>query len=82
MTMATNKNLLNCPPLRFPNFSDPWQQITLGDIGKYIRGLTYSSDDVTEGIDVAVMRSNNIQDGKKLNYHTEVVYVSILPTDE
>ncbi|WP_167620638.1 restriction endonuclease subunit S [Porphyromonas levii] len=33
--MTTNNNpLLNCPPLRFPEFSDPWQQTTLGAIGE------------------------------------------------
>ncbi|MDN4754325.1 restriction endonuclease subunit S [Porphyromonadaceae bacterium W3.11] len=33
--MATNNNpLLNCPPLRFPEFSDPWQQTTLGEVAE------------------------------------------------
>ena len=34
MTMATNTHLLNCPPLRFPEFSDPWQTTILGEVAE------------------------------------------------
>ena len=38
MTMATNNNpLLNCPPLRFPDFSDPWKKTTLGEVAEFIQ---------------------------------------------
>lgn len=38
MTMATNNNpLLNCPPLRFPEFSDPWKKTTLGEVAEFIQ---------------------------------------------
>ena len=36
--MATNNNpLLNCPPLRFPEFSDPWKKTTLGEVAEFIQ---------------------------------------------
>ncbi|ALA93617.1 restriction endonuclease S subunit [Porphyromonas gingivalis AJW4] len=32
--MATNNKILNCPPLRFPEFADEWKQTTLGEIAE------------------------------------------------
>ncbi len=34
MAMATNAHLLNCPPLRFPEFNDEWKQTTLGEVAE------------------------------------------------
>ncbi len=42
--------------------------LRLGDVGSYIRGLTYSSDDVVEYNSTLVMRSNNIVNGSLLDY--------------
>lgn len=71
--MATNNNpLLNCPPLRFPEFSDPWQQTTLGEIGAYLRGVTYSSSDISQ-YGIPIMRATNINSGTTLNYTSDVV---------
>lgn len=42
--------------------------IRLGDIGSYIRGLTYSSNDVVEQNGTFIMRSNNIVNGCSLVY--------------
>nr|WP_026215604.1 restriction endonuclease subunit S [Porphyromonas levii] len=52
--MTTNNNpLLNCPPLRFPEFSDPWQQTTLGELLEFFptnslswEQLNYSSGNI------------------------------------
>ena len=51
-------------------------KIRLGDIGSYIRGLTYSNDDVVEQDGVFVMRSNNIINGSSLDYQHNIVSVN------
>ena len=48
----------------------------LGDVGIYIRGLTYSSNDVVEQKGTIVMRSNNIINGSLLDYDNNVVRVN------
>ena len=48
-------------------------KIRLRDVGSYIRGLTYSSDDVVESNGIFVMRSNNIINGSSLDYHNNIV---------
>lgn len=47
----------------------------LGDVGSYIRGLTYSSNDVVERNGTFVMRSNNIVNSSSLDYYNNVVSV-------
>lgn len=51
-------------------------KICLGDIGSYVRGLTYSSDDIVEQNGIYVMRSNNIVNGSSLDYYNNVVSVN------
>ena len=50
--------------------------LRLGDVGSYIRGLTYSSDDVVEYNSTLGMRSNNIVNGSLLDYQNNVVSVN------
>ena len=50
--------------------------LQLGDVGSYIRGLTYSSNDVVEDNGTLVMRSNNIVNGSPLDYKGDVVSVN------
>ena len=50
--------------------------LRLGDVGSYIRGLTYSSNDVVENDGTLVMRSNNIVNGSPLDYKRDVVSVN------
>ena len=50
--------------------------LQLGDVGSYIRGLTYSSNDVVENNGILVMRSNNIVNGSPLDYKGDVVSVN------
>ena len=52
------------------------RMIILGDIGSYIRGLTYSSNDVVEQNGTFIMRSNNIVNGCSLDYYNDVVSVN------
>ena len=55
--------------------------LKLGDIGSFIRGLTYSSEDVTEDINATtVIRANNLNYGNNVNKE-DVVYVSKKPTE-
>ena len=50
--------------------------LQLGDVGSYIRGLTYNSNDVVEQGNVLVMRSNNIINGSSLDYNNNIVSVN------
>ena len=79
--MAKNHKIAKCPPLRFPQFNDQWKQTTLGEIGTYIRGLTYNSDDV-QGSGYIVVRANNITEGKAINFDTELVQVRVVPSTQ
>ncbi|PDP80446.1 hypothetical protein CLI72_09040 [Porphyromonas gingivalis] len=67
--------------MRFPEFADEWKQTTLGEIGTYIRGLTYNSDDV-QGSGYIVVRANNITEGKAINFDTELVQVRVVPSTQ
>jgi type I restriction enzyme S subunit len=51
-------------------------KIQLGDVGIYIRGLTYSTNDVVEQKGTIVMRSNNIDNGSLLDYNNNIVRVN------
>ena len=48
----------------------------LSDVGSFVRGLTYSSDDVVEENGTLVMRSNNIVNGSPLDYKNNIVRVN------
>lgn len=52
------------------------EKLQLNDVGSYIRGLTYSSNDVVEHGGTIVMRSNNIINGSLLDYNNNVVFVN------
>jgi len=60
-----------------------WNTIRLGDIGYFIRGLTYSGTDITEeNGKTIVLRSNNIVEGKNVNFVSDIVRVNINITKE
>ena len=49
------------PKLRFVGFEGEWEEVKLGEIGCFYRGITYGSESVSkEGL--LVLRSSNIQD--------------------
>ena len=52
------------------------EKLQLNDVESYIRGLTYSSNDVVEHGGTLVMRSNNIVNGSLLDYNNNVVFVN------
>lgn len=53
-----------------------YDNLRLGDVGSYSRGLTYNSNDVVECTGTLVMRSNNIVNGSSLDYKNNVVSVN------
>jgi len=55
--------------------------LKLGDIGSFVRGLTYSNEDITEDINATtVIRANNLNYGNNVNKE-DVVYVNKKPTE-
>ena len=53
------------------------QEFKLRDVGKFIRGLTYSTDDVTDCKNgTIVIRANNLAYGEEVNENDDVVYVN------
>ena len=52
------------------------ERLQLDNVGSYIRGLTYCSNDVVEHGGTLVMRSNNIVNGSLLDYNNNVVFVN------
>ncbi|MCB5052139.1 restriction endonuclease subunit S [Streptococcus mutans] len=51
------------PKLRFPGFTDAWEQRKLGEVAEIKRGLTYKPSDVSES-GVRVLRSSNIDEDR------------------
>ena len=57
--------------------------VTLGDNGVFIRGLSYSSSDVTDHVEMTgVIRSNNLESGHPVDTDTDVVFVRKKPSKE
>ena len=55
--------------------------LKLGEVGSFVRGLTYSSEDVTEDINATTLiRANNLNYGNNVN-NEDVVYVNKKPTE-
>ena len=64
--MGKNSTInINTPHLRFPGFTGEWKEKTLGEVGVFVRGLSYNKGEVTQNrASTLVLRSNNIiQDG-------------------
>ena len=56
--------------------------LKLGNVGKFVRGLTYSASDVIDDTrGTAVMRSNNISNGDPANFE-ELIWVNKTPNHE
>ena len=53
------------PQLRFPGYTGDWEEKSLGEVGVFVRGLSYNKGEVTQDrAATLVLRSNNIiQDG-------------------
>jgi len=56
--------------------------LKLGNVGKFVRGLTYSASDIIDDtMGTAVMRSNNISNGDPANFE-ELIWVNKTPNHE
>jgi len=72
--MSNKEKAALMPKLRFPEFEQSWEEIPLGELGQFFRGLTYGADDVaSEGL--LVLRSSNIQGGQ-LVLDSDLVFVT------
>ena len=50
--------------------------VILSSLGRFIRGVTYSTEDITDGDGTLVMRATNITTGNPLNFKSDVVTIS------
>jgi len=75
--MSNENNKTALPKLRFPEFrgAEGWEETELGANGAFLRGLTYSSENVKDD-GLLVVRSSNIQDGN-LVLNKDLVFVDI-----
>ena len=58
------KERLKAPELRFPGFTDDWEERKLGDEVTFFSGLTYSPDNIVESGSTLVLRSSNVKNGE------------------
>ena len=66
-------NEKNVPKIRFPGFTEPWEQRKLPEFVSFFNGLTYTPDDVQE-TGTLVLRSSNVKNGEIVD--ADNVYVS------
>ena len=71
------------PRLRFPGFEGEWQEKKLGEIGSFVRGLSFNKTEVTlDTSAVLVIRSNNIIQDGAVDCKNGLQYVTKSPADE
>lgn len=78
--MNSNNNM---PQLRFPGFSGEWVEKNLGEVGIFVRGLSYNKNEVTtDDSSTLVIRSNNIIQDGSVDCNNGLQFVTKLPSDE
>ena len=65
------KNGERYPELRFPEFTDAWEQRKLNDLVTIRRGLTYKPSDIAEN-GIRVLRSSNIDEDQFITSNDDV----------
>ena len=65
------KNGEHYPELRFPGFTDAWEQRKLNDLVTIRRGLTYKPSDIAEN-GIRVLRSSNIDEDQFITSNDDV----------
>lgn len=79
----SEKNNKYTPNLRFPEFTGEWKEKTLGEVGYFVRGLSYNKSDVTEDASsTLVIRSNNIIQDSAVDCINGLQYVTKTPSEE
>lgn len=63
----------NVPRLRFPGFTEPWEQRKFPEFVSFYNGLTYKPDDIQE-MGTLVLRSSNVKNGEIVD--ADNVYVN------
>lgn len=63
----------NVPKIRFPGFTEPWEQRKFPEFVDFFNGLTYTPDDVRES-GTLVLRSSNVKNGEIVD--ADNVYVA------
>ena len=69
------------PEIRFPGFTDDWEQRKLDEIVEFFSGLTYSPDNVVEQPGTLVLRSSNVQNGEIVNADNVYVKDEVVNSD-
>ncbi len=74
----------NCAPrLRFPGFTGEWEMKRLGEVGSFIRGLSYNNSEVTDdSSNTLIIRSNNIIPDSVVDCNNGLVFVTKSPSKE
>ena len=76
----SEKNNKYTPNLRFPEFTGEWEEKKLGEVGYFVRGLSYNKSDVTEDASsTLVIRSNNIIQDSAVDCINGLQYVTKTP---
>lgn len=68
---------------RLSSYVSEWKSLKLGDLGVFVRGLSYDNNSVVDDCtQTLVIRSNNISQGKEVDLSKDVVYVDKIPEKE
>ena len=71
------------PKIRFPEFTGEWEEKKLGDVGTFVRGLSYTKTEVTQDKSgTLVIRSNNIIQDGIVDCKNGLQYVTKMPSEE
>lgn len=68
------------PKLRFPGFTDDWEQRKLGEVVTFFAGLTYSPDNV-QSSGTLVLRSSNVKNGEIVDADNVYVNHNVVNSD-
>ncbi|MBY6811079.1 restriction endonuclease subunit S [Clostridium botulinum] len=63
-----NKNKVNVPKIRFPGFTDPWEQRKLGDSVNFLNGRAYKQSELLDEGKYRVLRVGNFNTNDKWYY--------------
>ena len=80
-----NNNTINnrIPQLRFPGFTGDWEVKSLGEVGVFVRGLSYNKGEVTQNrASTLVLRSNNIIQDGAVDCRNGLQFVTKRPSSE
>ncbi len=73
----------NTPRLRFPGFEGEWKEKKLGEVGSFVRGLSYNKKEVTSNASsTLVIRSNNIIQDAHIDCKNNLQFVTKSPSKE